>query len=103
MSKFESVSVVKAANVYFDGNVSSRTIEFPDGSTKTLGLILPGEYEFGTQKPELMEITSGRCEYCLKGEDSWHEVSTGGSFQVPGDSSFQIRAIEITDYVCSFL
>jgi uncharacterized protein YaiE (UPF0345 family) len=65
--------------------------------------MLPGEYEFNTQKPELMEITAGKCAYCLKGEDTWHEVSGGGSFNVPGDSSFQIRAIEVTDYICSFL
>ena len=103
MSKFESVNVVKAANVYFDGNVSSRTVEFPDGTTKTLGLMLPGEYEFNTQKPELMEITSGECEYCLAGQDSWNRVNGGESFNVPGDSSFQIRAIQITDYICSFL
>ena len=59
MSKFESVSVVKAANVYFDGNVTSRSVEFADGSLKTLGIMLPGEYKFNTGKPELMEIQSG--------------------------------------------
>ncbi|MEZ6131403.1 MAG: pyrimidine/purine nucleoside phosphorylase [Planctomycetaceae bacterium] len=103
MSKFESVNVVKAANVYFDGKVSSRTVEFSDGSTKTLGLMLPGEYTFNTGKPELMEITSGKVTYCLAGQDTWHEVSGGSSFDVPGESSFQIKVHEVTDYICSFL
>lgn len=103
MNKFESVSVVKAANVYFDGNVSSRTVEFSDGSTKTLGLMLPGEYTFNTDKPELMEITSGEVSYCLKGEETWNSVSGGQSFNVPGQSSFQIKVTTITDYICSFL
>ncbi len=103
MSKFESVNVVKAANVYFNGNVSSRTVEFPDGTTKTLGLMLPGEYTFNTEKPELMEITSGQVSYCLAGDDKWHSVSGGESFNVPGDSSFQIKVEQITDYICSFL
>jgi uncharacterized protein YaiE (UPF0345 family) len=103
MSKFESVSVVKAANVYFDGKVSSRTIEFSDGSTKTLGLMLQGEYTFNTGRPELMEITSGHVSYCLAGEDNWIEVSGGQAFNVPGDSSFQIKVEEVTDYICSFL
>ena len=103
MAKFESVNVVKAANVYFDGKVSSRTIEFPDGSTKTLGLMLPGEYTFNTDKPELMEITSGQVSYCLAGEDTWNDISGGQSFNVPGSSSFQIKVTEITDYICSFL
>ena len=103
MSKFESVNVVKAANVYFDGKVSSRTVEFADGSTKTLGLMLPGEYTFNTDKPELMEITSGQVSYCLAGEDAWNDVSGGQSFNVPGSSSFHIKVAEITDYICSFI
>lgn len=103
MSKFESVNVVKAANVYFEGKVSSRTIEFSNGSTKTLGLMLPGEYTFNTDQPELMEITSGDVSYCLSGETSWNDVTAGGAFNVPGSSSFQIKVNTITDYVCSFL
>ena len=103
MSEFNNVTVVREANVYFDGKVSSRTIEFPDGSTKTLGLMLPGEYTFNTDKPELMEITSGQVSYCLAGEDTWNDISGGQSFNVPGSSSFRIRVTEITDYICSFL
>lgn len=103
MSKFESVNVIKAANVYFDGNVSSRTIEFSDGSTKSLGLMLPGEYTFSTVKPELMEITSGRVSYCLAGEDKWNEVGGGDAFSISGGSSFQIKVEVVTDYVCSYL
>ena len=103
MSKFEGVIVVKAANVYFEGKVSSRTVEFPDGSSKTLGLMLPGEYSFNTQKPELMEITSGQVSFRIAGEDSWQNAGGGESFNVPGDSSFEIRAEQITDYICSFL
>ncbi len=103
MSKFESVNVVKAANVYFNGNVTSRTVEFADGSTKTLGLMLPGKYTFNTEKPELMEITSGNASYCLAGEEAWQQVTDGQSFKVPGNSSFQIKVDDITDYICSFL
>ncbi len=103
MSKFESVNVVKAANVYFGGKVSSRTVEFSDGTTKTLGLMLPGEYTFNTDKPELMELTSGKVSYCLAGEESWNTVCGGANFHVPGGASFQIKVEEITDYICSYL
>ena len=103
MKKFENVNVVVGANIYFDGKVTSRTVEFSDGTTKTLGIMLPGEYTFNTGKPELMEITSVQVSYCLKGESSLNEVSSGGEFNVPGDSSFQIKVTEISDYVCSFL
>lgn len=103
MSKFETVNVVKKANVYFGGNVTSRTVEFPDGSVKTLGIMLPGEYEFNTGKPELMEITAGRMTYRIAGESEWREAVGGTAFRVPGNSSFKLSVMEVTDYVCSFL
>ena len=56
MSEFNNVKVNKEANIYFDGKVISRTVTFADGSIKTLGVMLPGEYEFNTEKKELMEI-----------------------------------------------
>ncbi len=103
MKKLESVNVVKAANIYFDGKVSSRTVEFADGSIKTLGIMLPGEYKFNTGKPELMEIQSGQLSYCLAGETQWHNVQGGQSFNVPGNSSFELKVTQVADYICSFL
>ena len=102
MSKFENVSIVKEANVYFDGKVTSRTIEFSDGTTKTLGIILPGEYNFSTNLAEVMEITAGGAKYRLSGSDEWSAVSAG-SFQIPAKSSFDIAVDEIVDYCCSYI
>ena len=103
MDKFEAVKVVKAANIYFDGKVTSRSVEFADGSVKTLGIMLPGEYKFNTGKPELMEIQSGQLSYCLKDETQWHDVKGGQSFKVPGNSSFELKVTQVADYICSFL
>ncbi|MCV6607935.1 MAG: pyrimidine/purine nucleoside phosphorylase [Campylobacterales bacterium] len=103
MEKFENVSVVKAANVYFDGNVTSRTIEFENGEKKTLGIMMPGEYEFGTEKKEIMEILAGDLEILLPNEDSWKPVKGGESFEVPANSKFGIKIKTITDYCCSYI
>lgn len=103
MSKFEQVSVVKAANIYFDGNVTSRTVEFPGGEVKTLGIMMPGEYRFGTEKKELMEILAGSVEVLLPGADSWQKVDGGASFEVPANSAFDIKVLAVTDYCCSYL
>ncbi len=103
MSEFANVTVVKAANIYFDGKVTSRTVKFADGSVKTLGFMLPGEYEFGTAKPEVMEILSGTLEVLLPGAEEWRAVRGGESFDVPGDSKFQLRILTATDYCCSFV
>ena len=103
MSEFNNVTVKKEANIYFDGKVTSRTIFFADGTMKTLGIMLPGEYEFGTEKKELMEITSGELEILLPGSDSWQVIQGGQSFAVPANSKFGIRIKTITDYCCSYL
>ncbi len=101
--KFENVTVIKEANIYFDGKVTSRTVEFDDGSIKSLGIMLPGEYTFGTGAPELMEIMGGRCEIKLQGDGDFREIQAGESFDVPGNSSFDIVVREITDYCCTYL
>lgn len=103
MSEFTNVTIVKAANVYFDGKVTSRTVKFADGSVKTLGFMLPGEYEFGTAKPEIMEILAGELDVMLPGAEEWQAVKGGESFDVPGDSKFQLRIKTGTDYCCSFV
>ncbi|PKL38479.1 MAG: hypothetical protein CVV44_11380 [Spirochaetae bacterium HGW-Spirochaetae-1] len=103
MSKFESVTIIKKANIYFDGNVTSRSVEFSDGSKITLGIMLKGEYTFNTGVPELMEIQSGSARYKLKDDKAWTSVTEGGSFSVPENSSFTIIADTVVDYCCYFL
>ena len=102
-SEFNAVSVVKAANIYFDGNVTSRTVKFEDGTTKTLGIMLPGEYDFGTDAAELMEITSGDLDVKLPGSDAWRKVTGGESFDVPANYLFQLKVSVVADYCCSYL
>ncbi|MDH3609128.1 MAG: pyrimidine/purine nucleoside phosphorylase [Gammaproteobacteria bacterium] len=102
MSVFENVSVVREANVYFDGQVTNRSVILQDGSRKTLGIMLPGEYEFNTGDKELIEILSGKLRVLLPGND-WVNVNGGESFEVSANSTFLLKIMEITDYVCSFI
>lgn len=103
MSEFKDVTVKKAANIYFDGKVTSRTVIFADGSKKTLGVMLPGEYEFNTADKEIMEILSGELDVQLPGSSDWKPVRGGQEFTVPANSKFTMRVKKISDYCCSFL
>ena len=103
MSEFKNITVVKKANVYFDGKVTSRTVIFPDGSRKTLGIMLPGEYEFGTASKEIMEILAGDLEILLPEAKGWKAVKAGDSFEVPAQSKFSLKVKSITDYCCSYM
>lgn len=103
MEQFDKVSIVKKANIYFDGKVTSRTVLFQNGEKKTLGIMLPGEYEFGTADKEFMEITVGTLDVKLPGSDEWHTFKGGECFEVAANSKFKLIVKEVTDYCCSYI
>lgn len=103
MSQMDNVSVVKKANIYFDGRCVSHTVLFPDGTKKTIGVIFPSALTFNTAAPERMELNAGKCRIRLKGETAWNTYGGGESFSVPGNSSFDIETLETLDYVCHFM
>lgn len=102
--EFPNVTAVAKANVYFDGKVVSHTILSPDGSKRTLGLIYPGTYHFGTAAAELMQVVDGSCSVVLDGAEANAAYGPGSEFRVPANSGFTIAVAEgICQYVCSFL
>jgi uncharacterized protein YaiE (UPF0345 family) len=103
MSQFEQVTVVKQANVYFDGKVTSRTVIFADGTKKTLGIMLPGQYEFGTDVQEIMEILAGELRVQLPNSEEWLEIKGTGEFTVPAGAKFKLDITSVTDYCCSYV
>jgi hypothetical protein len=102
MSRFDNVSVVKKANVYFDGKCVSHTVQFADGSRKSIGVVMPATLTFNTGAAEVMEAVAGACRYRLKGGD-WQDCGVGQRFSVAADSSFDIEVSgEPFHYVCHF-
>lgn len=103
-SEFPNVTAVAKANVYFDGKVVSHSLLFQDGSKKTLGLIYPGSFHFGTAKAERMEIVAGECVVKLDGSDTKTTHTGGQFFDVPANSGFDIVVSGgICEYICSFI
>jgi uncharacterized protein YaiE (UPF0345 family) len=103
-TQFTGVTVHTKANVYFDGRVVSHTVLMPDGAKKTLGLIYPGSYHFGTGAPERMEIVAGTCRVTLDGGTAAADHPAGTHFDVPGKSGFTIEVpAGVCEYICSFL
>ena len=103
MSKFENVDIIKKANVYFGGKVTSRTVVFANGEKKTLGIMMPGEYEFGTAEKEVMEILAGELDVLLPGTVKWITIEGGQTFEVSENSKFKLVVKELTDYCCSYI
>ncbi len=103
IEKFENVTAIAKANVYFDGKVVSHTIHTADGDRKTLGLFLPGDYEFGTGDAKIMEIIDGVCQVRLPGTKEYIEIKEGETFNLPGNSKFGLRCYIPVQYVCSYI
>ncbi|MGO8701170.1 MAG: pyrimidine/purine nucleoside phosphorylase [Limisphaerales bacterium] len=102
--EFPNVTAVTKANVYFDGRVVSHSLLFPDGSKKTIGLIYPGQFHFGTDKAERMEIVAGQCAVKLDGQATTQTYAGGHVFDAPAKSGFEIQvASGICEYICSYL
>lgn len=101
---FNNVSANALANTYFDGKIVSHAITMSDGSTKTMGIMFPGEYHLDTAAAELMEITSGAGTVKIDNEDSSATYEAGTHFNVGANSGFTITVKDVPcQYVCSYL
>jgi hypothetical protein len=98
----QNVSVNPQANVYFDGKCVSHNITLADGSSKSVGVVLPATLTFNTGAPEIMECVAGSCEYKLAGTTAWLKSTPGHQFNVPGNASFEIRVTEPYHYICHY-
>lgn len=103
-SEFVGVTAVTRANIYFDGKVVSHALVFPDGSRRTLGIVFPGTFHFGTVQAELMQVVAGHCRVKLDGGTDWATYEEGDAFEISANSGFEIVVEEGTcQYICSFL
>lgn len=102
-SQIDNVSLVKKANTYFDGKVTSRTAIQADGSKITLGIMMPGDYEFSTLEKEIIEILAGKLEVLLPNTREWKSLGEGDSFEVPANAKFNLKVEVMMDYLCSYI
>lgn len=102
-TQFDHVSIIKKANIYFDGKCISYNLVFPDHSRKTIGVILPSVIGFDTDAPEIMEIIVGKCRVRIGEAGDWNTYEDGQRFQVPGNSHFDLEVLEPVQYVCHFV
>ena len=101
-TQIDGVSVNTQASVYFDGKCVSHGITFPDGTKKSVGVVLPASLTFSTGAPEFMECVAGSCDYRLAGSDVWQTSTAGDRFSVPANASFDIRVSEAYHYICHY-
>ena len=88
-------------NEYFDGKVKSLALKNNEGSV-TVGVMEPGEYEFGTSTVEYMTVTSGKLNVLLPGDTEWKDYKPNETFIVDKDSKFKVKVTGQTAYKCVY-
>ncbi|EPN4954619.1 pyrimidine/purine nucleoside phosphorylase [Vibrio diabolicus] len=88
-------------NSYFAGNVKSLGFNQNDQDV-SVGVMLPGEYTFGTQAPERMTVVKGALVVKRVGESDWTTYQSGEFFEVEGNSSFELQVKDATAYLCEY-
>ncbi|MBD1572220.1 pyrimidine/purine nucleoside phosphorylase [Vibrio sp. S17_S38] len=89
-------------NTYFEGSVKSLGFTQEDGDS-SVGVMAAGEYTFGTAAPEKMTVVKGALTVKLPGSEEWITYEAGQAFNVVGDSSFDLKVITPTAYLCEYL
>jgi uncharacterized protein YaiE (UPF0345 family) len=88
-------------NEYFDGKVKSLAFSSPEGPA-TIGVMVAGEYEFGTSTKEIMQVISGKLTVRLPWVDSWQDFGEGAVFVVEANKKFQLKVATDTAYLCHY-
>jgi len=88
-------------NEYFDGKVKSIGLKNAEGSS-TIGVMEPGEYEFGTSTVGYTTVTFGVMMVKLPGVKDWKSFVKGDTFIVEKNKKFQMKMEEQTAYICLY-
>ncbi|MDP4945583.1 pyrimidine/purine nucleoside phosphorylase [Alishewanella sp. SMS8] len=88
-------------NNYFDGKVASIGFQ-GEKLPATVGVMAPGEYEFGTSQHEVMTVISGALTVKLPGSDDWLTFTSGQAFEVAANVKFQLQVQQDTAYLCTY-
>ena len=88
-------------NEYYEGKVKSIVFDSPAGPA-TIGVMAPGEYEFGTSTLEIMQVVSGKLTVQLPGQEEWKTYGPGQTFAVPANKKFRLQVAEQSAYLCLY-
>lgn len=88
-------------NRYFDEKVVSIAFQ-GDKLPATVGVMAPGEYEFGASQKETMSVISGLLRVQLPGVQQWQDFAAGSSFEVPAGTKFRLEVKRESAYLCTY-
>lgn len=88
-------------NEYFNGNVKSLGYATANGKS-TLGVMNPGDYEFGTSTHETMIVVEGEMTIKLPEASEWVTYKAGEAYEIEANKKFQVKVSIQTSYLCQY-
>ncbi|TEW53525.1 pyrimidine/purine nucleoside phosphorylase [Psychromonas sp. RZ22] len=88
-------------NEYFDGNVTSIAFQ-SETLPATVGVMEVGEYTFDAGAKEYMTVVSGNLTIQFPGYPEWTTFNAGETFEVPANTSFNVKVTVQTAYLCLY-
>lgn len=88
-------------NEYFDGKVKSIAFQ-TETLPATVGVMAPGQYEFGTSQKETMTVVSGALNIQFPGSEEWKTFTQGQAFEVDANVKFGVKVEVETAYLCTY-
>ena len=88
-------------NEYFDGKVKSIAFKTQQKAA-TVGVMAAGEYVFTTNDKEKMTVVTGELIIQLPSEAEKKSYIAGQSFDVAGNSEFNVTVLVDTSYLCEY-
>lgn len=80
-----------------------QSLTYDDGKKAfSVGIISPGEYEFGAIKKEITTVTSGKISAWVEGNDQWQDYSAFQEFTISGHKNFRYKVSETSSYICFY-
>ena len=90
-----------SSNEYFEGTVKSLGYTSATGKS-TIGVMEPGEYEFGTSSKENMIVVEGELIALLPNETAPGSITPMVDFPVAANTSFKVKSVGQTSYLCQY-
>lgn len=89
-----------SVNTYMDGRVKSLGFQKGDDDF-TVGVLLAGQYTFGTEKEEHLTVTTGPIQFLLPGGE-WKTCEAGETIVIAAGVKFELKADSAAAYICEY-
>ncbi len=80
-----------------------QSLTYDDGKMNfSVGILAPGEYEFGAIKKEITTVNLGKITVWTEDTNEWKTYGKGETFEVNTHKNFKLKVDEVSAYICFY-